>query len=269
LSTVDDFAVLETDFRDTPFLQLSRKHPLSYVGSEGHFMGAPKGLTGSVSSGIVGEQVVIDDEFFFEMSALVNPGNSGGPVVDFTGSVVGVVTALLEEAQGLSFIVPAFAVLGDPQYRQIVGVPGGDEVNQRAQQLRKELVDPRTRRIVSFIDQCYDASSLATSYDEGMTLTEAGACKSLKTISRDKPRVGLMWMTGERAMFSVATVLIDGRNDSYFNVFVKRYAGPTRYDILRIEKQGESNGQLLPAVARKTVFSSDWGWLNAAPADNE
>ena len=49
-------------------------------------------------------------EGFLQTDAAVNPGNSGGPLVDRNGDIVGINTAILGESyQGISFAIPANA----------------------------------------------------------------------------------------------------------------------------------------------------------------
>ncbi|NKE36335.1 trypsin-like serine protease [Natronococcus sp. JC468] len=96
-----DLAVLEADHVPdvaTP-LGLAEERPV--VGQEVLAIGNPYGLEGSMSSGIVsGVNRTIpapQGNFSFpnavQTDAPVNPGNSGGPLVDLDGNVVGVVNA--------------------------------------------------------------------------------------------------------------------------------------------------------------------------------
>ncbi|MEM0964107.1 MAG: trypsin-like peptidase domain-containing protein, partial [Bacteroidota bacterium] len=81
-------------------------------------IGSPFRLTNTVTSGIVsalgrGGVNVIPDEFaiedFIQTDAPINPGSSGGPLVNLRGEVVGVVTAIASDngtSAGFGFAVP-------------------------------------------------------------------------------------------------------------------------------------------------------------------
>ncbi|MBL8752238.1 MAG: trypsin-like peptidase domain-containing protein [Planctomycetes bacterium] len=80
-------------------------------------VGNPLGLAQTVTAGIVsfvGRHLMHSDcaftNDFLQISAPVNPGNSGCPVVDQRGRVVGVTTQAPVEAQGISFAVPGHSV---------------------------------------------------------------------------------------------------------------------------------------------------------------
>jgi serine protease Do len=83
------------------------------VGSLVWAMGSPFGLERSVTSGILSGKhragmagTVYQD--FLQTDAAVNPGNSGGPLVDVRGRVVGINTAIVGDSyQGISFAVPS------------------------------------------------------------------------------------------------------------------------------------------------------------------
>ncbi len=76
-------------------------------------VGSPFGLQSTTTSGIVSGKhraglrgAVYQD--FLQTDAAVNPGNSGGPLVDVRGKIVGINTAILGEAfQGVSFAIPS------------------------------------------------------------------------------------------------------------------------------------------------------------------
>jgi serine protease Do len=73
-------------------------------------IGNPFGLSQSVSQGVVSakERVLGLGPFdeFLQTDVLMNPGNSGGPLFNMRGEVVGVTTARISEGQGIGFAVP-------------------------------------------------------------------------------------------------------------------------------------------------------------------
>jgi serine protease Do len=83
---------------------------LARVGDPVLAIGNPFGIGPSVTRGILSAKGrSIDDgpsEVFLQTDAAVNPGDSGGPLLDAAGRVIGVNTAVLEHGQGVSFAVP-------------------------------------------------------------------------------------------------------------------------------------------------------------------
>ncbi|MDQ6947782.1 MAG: S1C family serine protease [Actinomycetota bacterium] len=70
--------------------------------------GSPRGLAGSVTSGIVSGLRSFGNTPFVQISAPTSPGNSGGPVVDRSGKVLGIVTMkdVGPGSEGLTFAIP-------------------------------------------------------------------------------------------------------------------------------------------------------------------
>ena len=88
------------------------------IGDEVFAVGNPLGLAGSLSAGVISGMdrtfTPVDSELHLEgviqFDAAVNPGNSGGPLVDRHGRVVGIVTGLLNPTDQNFFIGIGFAV---------------------------------------------------------------------------------------------------------------------------------------------------------------
>ncbi len=87
-------------------------------GSEAYAMGSPFGLGGSISVGVISG---LDRSFkmpesdqvlhgLIQIDAAVNPGNSGGPLVNRDGYVIGIVTALINPTEDDVFIGIGLAV---------------------------------------------------------------------------------------------------------------------------------------------------------------
>lgn len=76
-------------------------------------VGSPLGvLEGSVSRGVISAVRDLDSLHVFQMDAAVSHGNSGGPVVDDQGKVVGVTSFKLAAGESLNFAIPINYVRG-------------------------------------------------------------------------------------------------------------------------------------------------------------
>lgn len=114
-----DLAVIKVDAEDLPVPRLGNSENVE-VGHIVFAIGNPLALTSTMTQGIVsalGRQLNIIDEQrtglgiedFIQTDAAVNPGNSGGALVDINGEVVGINAAIATtnaRFQGYSFAIP-------------------------------------------------------------------------------------------------------------------------------------------------------------------
>lgn len=85
-------------------IELSDKTP--EVGEKVYAIGNPKGLSGTISEGIVSGIRVLENNDLFQITAPISPGSSGGPVLNKSGVVIGVSVASLTSGQNLNFAIP-------------------------------------------------------------------------------------------------------------------------------------------------------------------
>ena len=107
-----DVAVLKVDAKDLPAVTLGNGKEVQ-VGDPVLAIGSPFGFEQTATQGIVsakGRSLPGDAAVpFIQTDAAVNPGNSGGPLFDGTGSVVGINSQIYSQSggyQGLSFAIP-------------------------------------------------------------------------------------------------------------------------------------------------------------------
>ena len=115
----NDIAVIRATQLPANLVPATLGNPASVrQGSEAFALGSPFGLGGSISAGIVsgldrsftlpGSTITLHG--LIQIDAAVNPGNSGGPLVDRQGDVIGIVTALVNPTKDDVFIGIGLAV---------------------------------------------------------------------------------------------------------------------------------------------------------------
>ena len=141
-----DLAVLElVGQRNLPFLKLGNSDEVRQ-GQVVLAFGSPLGLDNSVTMGIVssvGRQLRADDPVvYIQTDAPINPGNSGVPLINGDGEVVGINTLILSQSggnEGVGLALPSNIV--EYVYRQIMehGRVLRGEVGVNAQTITPEL----------------------------------------------------------------------------------------------------------------------------------
>ncbi len=105
-----DLALLKISDTDCPCLKPGDPKKLEQ-GKRVYTIGSPMGLKYTVTSGVVSGMRKIADVVYIQTDAFLNPGNSGGPLLNEAGEVIGINTMIVRNAQGLGFATPISAVL--------------------------------------------------------------------------------------------------------------------------------------------------------------
>lgn len=103
-----DLAIIEIDSKIQPQLTLAAEKPR--VGAKVYVIGTPQGLDFSLAEGLISQVRELGGICQYQLSCPISPGNSGGPVVNDRGEIVGMVSWRKPDAQNVSFAIPSFEV---------------------------------------------------------------------------------------------------------------------------------------------------------------
>lgn len=151
-----DLAVLKIDTKNLPVMEFANSNA-AQVGEWVLAVGNPFDLTSTVTAGIISAKgrsigVIRDNqaiENFIQTDAVVNPGNSGGALVDLEGRLVGINTAIATPTgtfAGYSFAIPSNMVLEITNNIIEFGGPRG-MLGIEVREVDEELVDEKNLTI--------------------------------------------------------------------------------------------------------------------------
>ena len=169
-----DLAVIRVDAPQLVHVRLADSESLR-VGQIAIAIGNPLGFQASVTAGVIsalGRSMhsqsgrLIDN--IIQTDAALNPGNSGGPLVNSAGEVIGVNTAMIRPAQGICFaiasntakLVAAWLIRDGRIRRSYIGVAGQNM--------------PLHRRVIRFYNLPLETGVLVASVEKDSPAQRAG-----------------------------------------------------------------------------------------------
>jgi serine protease Do len=140
-----DLALLKVEATNLPSVHL-RDEVRVRQGEVVLAIGSPEGLRNSVTMGVVSSVARQPDSdnpmVYIQTDAALNPGNSGGPLVDVDGNVVGINTLIISKgggSEGLGFAIPAEIVDFDYQHLRKYGRVQRVAIGAKAQTITPTL----------------------------------------------------------------------------------------------------------------------------------
>jgi len=76
------------------------------VAARAYVIGTPKGYGFSISDGLISQIRSVDGFLEYQLSCPISPGNSGSPIINQRGEVIGVAAWTKADAQNVSFAIP-------------------------------------------------------------------------------------------------------------------------------------------------------------------
>lgn len=195
-----DLAVIRIDAPNLSHVRLADSESLR-VGQIVIAIGNPLGFQASVTAGVIsalGRSMhaqsgrLIDN--VIQTDAALNPGNSGGPLVNSAGEVIGVNTAMIRPAQGICFaiasntarFVAGWLIKDGKIRRSYIGVAGQNV--------------PIHRRIVRFYNLPREAAVLIVSVEKESPATIAGLHEGDLIVAFDGEPIGSVHELHKRLM---------------------------------------------------------------------
>jgi serine protease Do len=99
-----DLALIELQACGRPKIKLNSTTPR--IGSRVYVVGSPRGFDFSMGEGLISQLRTVDGVHYYQLSCPISPGDSGGPVLNDRGEVIGVVSWRKADAENLAFAIP-------------------------------------------------------------------------------------------------------------------------------------------------------------------
>jgi len=266
----NDLAVLKIDADGTfPFIEVGTSSDLM-IGETVIALGNPFGFTGSVSVGVLSatdRTVSTEGRVVFEnllqTDAAINPGSSGGPLVNINGEMIGVNVAVMAEAQGIGFALPVdrvrnvLANLLNAKLLKRLWV--GLELQEITPDLAKELNVKQGGVLVSGIEPGSPAGGSAMRRQDVVVEVDGVPLRH----PYDFERILLHKDVGEK----LSVKYLRGKTQRTASLEVKRIPQKSGIELAK-EKLGLQLDKIAASVARKLDIQQDVGLLISGVVPN-
>ena len=110
---MEEFLLLKIPGSGYPALSCDTTRLTDVIGSDVVAIGTPKliELGQTVTKGIISALRDWENQIYIQTDASVNPGNSGGPLINKKGQVLGIICSGHKDSQGLNFAIPIMDAL--------------------------------------------------------------------------------------------------------------------------------------------------------------
>lgn len=114
-----DIAVLGVENVTLPYFKLADKNAV-HIGEDVFAIGAPKSMTYTLTKGILSaKDRLVGADTYYQIDAAINEGNSGGPLLNGQGEVLGINTMKIADSEGIGFAIPMDIVC---EYLRTLGI---------------------------------------------------------------------------------------------------------------------------------------------------
>ena len=227
-----DLAIIKVDAVPEYVFSLSDGSDL-LPGQKIYAIGSPAGLEDTVTSGIVsavGRKILqIGDAM--QVDAALNPGNSGGPLLDESGGAVGVVFAGMPQFQNLNFAIPSFWII-----KVLPELFRGGEL--RRAWLGISLAEKESGPATGGLEVTYRHPSAATGVEEGDRLVDIDGERP-----KDIPAAQAIMLHHEPGSLALVRVASGGKEKVEI-----RYLGERPFSPLESAARIDRQDRLFPAL---------------------
>ena len=102
----EDIAVLVIEKATFPYLTMANLSAVK-IGDDIYTIGAPKGMPYTLTKGTISaKERIIREKSYIQIDAAINEGNSGGPLLNDSGEVLGMNTLKMTDSEGIGLSIP-------------------------------------------------------------------------------------------------------------------------------------------------------------------
>jgi serine protease Do len=246
-----DVALLKIDAKDLPVVKIGDPSKTK-VGDWVAAIGAPFGFDQTVTAGIVsGKSRQLPSESyvpFIQTDVAVNPGNSGGPLFNLDGEVIGINSQIFSRTggyMGLSFAIPVDVAMKVQEQLQQYGYVTRGKLGVVVQDLNKELAESFGLK--------KGAGALVSSVEPGAPAAAAGIVAGDVVVKVNTKAVG--------KAADLSRTIADMKPGQSANVQVLRSGETKDFTVTLVELPAERMAKRNAVSANPAVW-----WLSKQPA---